>query len=440
MRLKPGHTVGAALSRRLPEKRMIIQSDTGARFVRLSPFAQLSAICGATTLFAWTIFASAALFTDTIDTGGVRAEAERKQALYEQRLNALSAERDRSVQQARAAQARAGAALSEMSLMQSALLASEDRRRELEGGLNSFRTALHRMTGERDEARAALQETQGLLAQAEDDGQQRQTRVSDMETVISFLSEALETAGAERDRTVSEARRAEGRVSELLYEARLTDERNDRIFEQLEEAVEVSLTPLDEMFRRVGYEPERVIESIRRGYSGQGGPLTPISFSTSNRTPDESSARANAILREMDRVNLYRIAVQKIPFHMPVSGTYRFTSGFGPRWGRMHNGSDFAAAHGSPIYATADGVVSHAGWSAGYGQMIKVRHDFGVETRYAHLSRIHVRVGQSISRGDRIGDMGNSGRSTGTHLHYEIRESGKPVNPMTYIRAARDVF
>ena len=142
----------------------------------------------------------------------------------------------------------------------------------------------------------------------------------------------------------------------------------------------------------------------------------------------------------MDRMNLYRIAAEKAPFAVPVRDSFRFTSGFGPRWGRMHNGTDFAAAHGTAIYATADGVVIHAGWQSGYGRLVKIQHEFGIETRYAHMSRVRVNVGQRVSRGDRIGDMGSSGRSTGTHLHYEVRIGGTPVNPMTYIKAANDVF
>ena len=81
-----------------------------------------------------------------------------------------------------------------------------------------------------------------------------------------------------------------------------------------------------------------------------------------------------------------------------------------------------------------------AGRQSGYGNIVKIRHDFGIETRYAHLSRIRVEVGQRVSRGEHIGDMGNTGRSTGTHLHYEVRVNGRPVDPMTYIEAARDVL
>ena len=98
------------------------------------------------------------------------------------------------------------------------------------------------------------------------------------------------------------------------------------------------------------------------------------------------------------------------------------------------------ARHGTPILATADGVVIHADWLSGYGRLIKIKHEFGIETRYAHLAKIRVKVGQRVSRGDHIGDMGNSGRSTGTHLHYEIRMNGRALNPMKFIKAGRNVF
>ncbi|MBT6522323.1 MAG: M23 family metallopeptidase, partial [Rhodobacteraceae bacterium] len=74
------------------------------------------------------------------------------------------------------------------------------------------------------------------------------------------------------------------------------------------------------------------------------------------------------------------------------------------------------------------------------GRVVYIKHAFGIETRYAHLAKIRVKNGQRVSRGQRIGDMGNSGRSTGTHLHYEVRVNGKAVNPMTFIKAGRDVF
>ncbi|KKL69339.1 hypothetical protein LCGC14_2115920, partial [marine sediment metagenome] len=166
---------------------------------------------------------------------------------------------------------------------------------------------------------------------------------------------------------------------------------------------------------------------------------TPMSFSTKGGV-DADGLRANSILEKLDRMNLYRIAAQKTPFAVPVKESFRFTSGFGPRWGRMHNGTDFAASLGTPIYSTADGVVIHSGWSSGFGKLVKIQHEFGIQTYYAHMSKLRVKKGQRVSRGERIGDMGTTGRSTGVHLHYEVRVGGKPVNPMTYIKAAKDVF
>ena len=81
-----------------------------------------------------------------------------------------------------------------------------------------------------------------------------------------------------------------------------------------------------------------------------------------------------------------------------------------------------------------------AGWQRGYGNVIKIQHAMGTETRYGHLSKIGVRVGQKVSRNSLIGDMGNTGRSTGPHLHYEVRVDGKAVNPMSFIKAAQNVF
>jgi murein DD-endopeptidase MepM/ murein hydrolase activator NlpD len=238
----------------------------------------------------------------------------------------------------------------------------------------------------------------------------------------------------------ADARAAIEQAAELELELRLMEERNDAIFRQIEEAMIVSVAPLDRMFRSAGMDPDRILDAVRRGYSGQGGPLTPIQFSTSGGPPDPATLRANEILGQLDRMNLYRIAAQRLPFDLPLRGAYRLTSPFGIRWGRLHEGIDLAGPVGTPVYATADGVVIEAGWRAGYGRLVRIQHDFGVETRYGHLNAIRVEVGQRVSRGERIGDMGNSGRSTGPHLHYEIRVGGDVIDPMIYIRAGQDVL
>lgn len=109
------------------------------------------------------------------------------------------------------------------------------------------------------------------------------------------------------------------------------------------------------------------------------------------------------------------------------------SSSFGSRWGRMHEGLDLAASTGSPVVAAELGTVIRAGWNGGYGKCIEISHGGGMVTRYAHLSSIDVTVGKSVQRGEIIGAVGNTGRSTGPHLHFEVRINGTPYNPMNYL-------
>ena len=102
----------------------------------------------------------------------------------------------------------------------------------------------------------------------------------------------------------------------------------------------------------------------------------------------------------------------------------------------MHAGIDLAGAIGTPIYATADGVVGRSEWnSGGYGNLVELDHGHGIQTRYGHLSKSMVTAGQRVKRGDMIALMGSTGRSTGSHLHYEVRIDGKAVNPVPFMQS-----
>lgn len=116
---------------------------------------------------------------------------------------------------------------------------------------------------------------------------------------------------------------------------------------------------------------------------------------------------------------------------MPVNAT--LTSPFGPRWGRLHAGLDLAAPTGTPIRAADSGTVRIAGWTGGYGQYTCVQHTASLSSCYAHQSRIGVSVGQKVRKGQVIGAVGNTGNSTGPHLHFEVRLNGNPVDPMGYL-------
>lgn len=442
MRTRLAIKVHAILEHYFPERRVFLKSDNDTRFIRLRPSTQLVAFAGSALLVAWAIVATAIILMDSIGSGNFREQAKRDQRTYQARLNDLSGQRDSRAEEALAAQNRFNAALKQISSMQSELLSSETRRHELETGIEVIQSTLRDTMKERQQARTQLAELESSL----EEGGTGVVRTAGNSTPVDFLADALARTAAERDQVIADAQDALLQADEMEQRIELMRDQNDTIFRQLEEAMTVSVAPLDKMFRQAGMPTDRILETVRRGYSGQGGPMTPLSFTTRGEPPSEDTLRANRLLNQMDRLNLYRIAAQKAPFANPVKNAFRFTSKFGfrrdPKTGgrRMHSGVDFAAGLGTPLYATADGVVVHSGWQSGYGRLVKIQHEFGIETRYAHMSKLRVKVGQRVSRGQHIGDMGASGRVTGVHLHYEVRVGGKAVNPMIYIKAANDVF
>lgn len=442
MRTRLAIKIHSILERSFPERRVFLKSDADTRFIRLRPGTQLIAFAGSAALVAWAIVATAIILMDSIGSGNFREQAKRDQRTYQARLNELSAQRDTRAEEALAAQQRFNSALKQISIMQSELLQSETRRQELETGIDVIQNTLRSTMQEREAARVQLAELEGNI----EAGESGVVRTAGNSTPVDFMAKALAETAKERDQVIADAQDALLEADRMEQKIALMQDQNDTIFRQLEEAMNVSVAPLDRMFRKAGMPTERILETVRRGYSGQGGPLAPLSFTSRGEEPSADTMRANRLLNQMDRLNLYRIAAAKAPFANPVKDPFRFTSKFGyrrdPKTGgrRMHSGVDFAAGLGTALYATADGVVTHSGWQSGYGRLVKIQHEFGIETRYAHLSHLRVKVGQRVSRGQRIGDMGASGRVTGVHLHYEVRVGGKAVNPMIYIKAANDVF
>ena len=166
---------------------------------------------------------------------------------------------------------------------------------------------------------------------------------------------------------------------------------------------------------------------------GIGGPETVVALDTAADHLEREVRHINDRLRS----DILRLA--SIPKGLPVNGY--ITDGFGMRRnpfngeGReVHEGLDIAVEFGTPVSSTADGLVIYAAPHAGYGNLVIIYHSNGITTRYGHLSRISVEAGQRIKRGDQIGNAGSTGRSTGPHVHYEIRENDQPVDPLRYAR------
>ena len=171
--------------------------------------------------------------------------------------------------------------------------------------------------------------------------------------------------------------------------------------------------------------------------AGQGGPLQSAD-PTSPERRNEISARLSALESQLAR---REALTSSTPTVAPVRGL--MNSGFGMRSDpftgtpAFHTGVDISTERREPVLATAAGTVIRSGWSGDYGNVIEIDHPAGYRTLYGHLDVILARAGQEVKRGDRIGLVGSTGRSTGPHLHYEVRQADRAVNPLDYILDAR---
>ncbi|RVD70061.1 M23 family metallopeptidase [Mesorhizobium sp. M4A.F.Ca.ET.029.04.2.1] len=172
--------------------------------------------------------------------------------------------------------------------------------------------------------------------------------------------------------------------------------------------------------------------------SDVGGPLIPLNASTI------FDSKVKELDEALDALDHLKKEARRLPLANPAPG-HSVTSPFGVRTdpilgtAALHSGMDFRAPMGMPAKVTAAGVVTKAGWNGGYGRMVEVDHGNGFATRYGHLSEIDVTVGQKLAAGDIIGKTGSSGRSTGPHLHYEVRHNGEAVDPLRFLTVGKKV-
>ena len=214
----------------------------------------------------------------------------------------------------------------------------------------------------------------------------------------------------------------------------------DTLSRSMETVEETQRTSLKVLAQEATHKADTIAKELRSlGFAptgATGGPFIAVD------QPFETSI--DALDAALDRLEAAKEAAVRAPIGHPVAGQ-SMSSQFGPRrdpFNRrraMHSGVDFRAVTGHPIRATGAGRVVKAGPNGGYGRFVEIDHGNGVTTRYAHMHRIAVRKGERIAAGQKIGTVGSTGRSTGPHLHYEVRKHGKAIDPLRFIRTGRSV-
>ena len=438
--------LNTGLARVFPERRVYIRSDSGTRFVSLQPMTQAGSALLIAAAIGWGAFASVAFIDRAVDGHTAENRIESMREAYEIRLAAMRDQQLALETELGAAVERGDMVTGELSDKQQLLIRTANDLSNAERELHGLRSKFESILAERRTTKGRLAELEGNLLSlrlALAESREAEQSVTDsLGTFAGTMSDVI----AERDAAAARAAGLDERVAVLEQEIQHWESRQETMLAQLEEAAKVSFSSLEKVFADTDLDLDSILKSTERDFSGRGGPYEPLNGADEAAARNaEDEERIAALMTELEQVNLMRLAVDKLPFGEPTRGA-RLTSGFGPRRDPLrrrysqHKGVDFAAPRGTPIYSTADGVVVFSGRQRGYGIVVKIRHAFGFETVYAHLSRSRVKVGERVEGGDRIADMGSTGRSTGTHLHYEIRINNKPVNPIKFIRAARNVL
>lgn len=246
-----------------------------------------------------------------------------------------------------------------------------------------------------------------------------------------------DAAKGSSDEAQKTARKISALVPEAAGLARM-EARQIAFVEKLTRAARLRASNAEQAIRKFGLNPDSVVLASE---AAQGGPFIPFKGSTNARLDSRFTTLGEALAR-MDALERGLVAIPSgVPALAPA-----ITSGFGYRRdpfsgsAALHSGIDFKGAHGSPILAAAQGRIVFAGVKSGYGNCVEVSHGNGLVTRYAHLSSIGVRMGQQVEKGQRLGGMGSTGRSTGTHLHFEVRQNDRAMNPRPFLEANRDVL
>ncbi len=237
--------------------------------------------------------------------------------------------------------------------------------------------------------------------------------------VASMMGGEAKTANAVASDVAEPLRKVEAQQVSFAVKARQT--------------AEARYTKTAQHLRKLGLSPKRLAPGV-------GGPYEPVD-AAELRASSQADKQFHSLFMAWKKLDSLEQAVISIPSRQPVANV-TFSSTFGVRHdpfnghSSMHSGVDIPGALGTPVYATADGIVDRAGRAGGYGNLIEINHGRGIETRYGHLSKIIVSDNQRVHRGDLIGLMGSTGRSTGSHLHYEVRIDGHAVDPKPYLQSA----
>ena len=309
----------------------------------------------------------------------------------------------------------------------------------------SAEASLAAFQSEKAEVASAQERIQAYGGNLEKVVDELKARQDALDVMVDVLPEDIRTVDTNVTDSSDETAKTVEKVGAMLPQARGLAEIEARQLAYVENMTRYAdwrARRAEQALRKLNLDPRAMERATRaEAEAAMGGPLEVFASSAAGSL----DPRFERLGLSLARMSALELALKGVPQVVPAADQ-RITSNYGyrrdpfNRSAAMHSGIDFKGSLGSPIYAAASGEVTYAGWKGGYGRTVEVTHPNGIMTRYAHLSRIDARVGQVVDAGATLGGLGSSGRSTGPHLHFEVRINGKAVNPRPFLEAAPNVL
>jgi len=446
-------TLTRVYGRLFPERQIYVRSEGEVRFVTFSGKAQLGLASVALIIGAWMAFST---FQYVFQNDIIAAKNERIRAGQEAYLALESEMRDTQIRFISAAQ--------DLDAKHNQLIALVSQKENLEQRLEDISG---RLTAVSDDHLEASKEAAALRTQLQGErsalsgrigtlqGELRSTldQRSDLEQNLAETRDRVVSLSAERDTLIKSNADLTGSLTTV--NARLGDIRGEqqRFIDRIAARTSDDIALLEDTIAMTGLEPTTLFEKSGVFDGAMGGPVIDPTIandgSYANLATLEGGAAFDSSVAGLEdslqRWEALQSVLRVLPIAAPADNFY-VSSDYGrrrdPITKRMafHAGVDLAGPARQPVYATAPGKVVRAGRNGPYGNMVEIDHGFGLRTRYGHLERISVKKDEEVGFRTQIGRMGSTGRSTGTHLHYEIRFEGKAYDPSRFLKAGKYVF
>lgn len=450
MAIGPFGRISRLIETVFPERQFYHRSHGEVRFISLSAGNQIALIVLLFFFLAWVAFAS----VNVVFKEQIISAKERNLIAVHQQYDVRLSEMQKAYDEVNALLTIAAERFSTQAERLNTYHEELESYVNREADLNQRLAILRDQLNEGGTTRQDVAQTSVFMRAAELEPTPLQSRPLDKPktTELADLAQRMQIVTAAREEAHRPAIETTNRVQEIEASLSTLSLNHQQVMTELEERTVQSVLELEAFIESTGLPLETVMARFERRQIpvlGEGGPLIELDGEDAFQGElelSEQTRRRHRLDQKIDQLSALQEALSSIPLARPTTMAVRMTSNFGPRKDpftrrvAFHSGIDFAGPRGTPIRATQTGTVVYAGPRGAYGRFVEIDHGNGFRTRYAHMHRIRVKVGQKVEFGQKIGTIGSTGRSTGPHLHYELWFDGRVQNPANFIEAGQYVF